>query len=232
VDKLNLDRHISQQFNEDLEAIKSQMLEMGGMVERQLDEAVSALEQADSQLAEHVLTVEDEVDEKERQIDESCTTLIALRQPAATDLRMIMAVSKCIRDLERIGDEAQKIAKMAIRLIEEGPTPRGYIEIRHIADDVQAMLNDALDAFLRFDSTAAINTMRRDAQVDADYKSALRELITYMMEDPRNISRSLDIAWVLRALERIGDHAKNICEQVVYLVQGKDIRHGHLDDVR
>lgn len=232
MDKLNLDRHISQQFNEDLEAIKSQMLEMGGMVERQLDEAVSALEQADSQLAEHVLTVEDEVDEKERQIDESCTTLIALRQPAATDLRMIMAVSKCIRDLERIGDEAQKIAKMAIRLIEEGPTPRGYIEIRHIADDVQAMLNDALDAFLRFDSTAAINTMRRDAQVDADYKSALRELITYMMEDPRNISRSLDIAWVLRALERIGDHAKNICEQVVYLVQGKDIRHGHLDDVR
>ncbi|HBC55579.1 MAG TPA: phosphate transport system regulatory protein PhoU [Gammaproteobacteria bacterium] len=232
MDKLNLDRHISQQFNEDLEAIKSQMLEMGGMVEKQLDEAVSALEQADSQLAEHVLTVEEEVDEKERQIDESCTTLIALRQPAATDLRMIMAVSKCIRDLERIGDEAQKIAKMAIRLIEEGPTPRGYIEIRHIADDVQAMLNDALDAFLRFDSTAAINTMRRDAQVDADYKSALRELITYMMEDPRNISRSLDIAWVLRALERIGDHAKNICEQVVYLVQGKDIRHGHLDDVR
>ena len=200
MDKLNLDRHISQQFNEDLEAIKSQMLEMGGMVEKQLDEAVSALEQADSQLAEHVLTVEEEVDEKERQIDESCTTLIALRQPAATDLRMIMAVSKCIRDLERIGDEAQKIAKMAIRLIEEGPTPSGYIEIRHIADDVQAMLNDALDAFLRFDPTAAINTMRRDAQVDADYKSALRELITYMMEDPRNISRSLDIAWVLRAL--------------------------------
>ncbi|MBV1930833.1 MAG: phosphate signaling complex protein PhoU, partial [Porticoccaceae bacterium] len=135
-----------------------------------------------------------------------------------------------IRDLERIGDEAQKIAKMAISLSGD-QAPRGYIEIRHIANDVRVMLNDALDAFMRFDADAAILTMAKDRQIDQDYSSALRELITYMMEDPRNISRALNIAWVLRSLERIGDHAKNICEHVVYLVKGKDIRHGHLDEI-
>ena len=230
MDKLKLDQHISAQFNDDLEAIKSQMLEMGGMVERQLADAVRALEFADSELAEHVLEVEDRVDQMERNIDEQCTTLIALRQPAATDLRMVLVVSKCIRDLERIGDEAQKIAKMAIKLsVDE--TPRGYVEVRLIAIDVRAMLNDALDAFMRFDEQAALKTMAKDYQIDQDYQSALRELITYMMEDPRNISRALNVAWVLRALERIGDHSKNICEHVVYLVKGKDIRHGHRDEI-
>ena len=231
MDKLHLDQHISRQFNDDLEAIKSEMLEMGGVVEKQLREAVTALEEADSELAEHVLKVEDDVDQMERNIDESCATLIARRQPAATDLRMVLVVIKCIRDLERIGDEAQKIAKMAIKLsIDE--VPRGYVEIRHIADDVCSMLNDALDAFMRFDEATALTTMGRDRRVDQDYSSALRELITYMMEDPRNISRALNIAWVLRSLERIGDHAKNICEHVVYLVKGKDIRHGHLDEIK
>ncbi len=230
MDKLHLDQHISRQFNEDLEAIKSEMLAMGGVVEKQLREAVKALEEADSELAEHVLTVEDDVDQMERDIDEHCATLIARRQPAATDLRMALVVTKCIRDLERIGDEAQKIAKMAIKLSGD-EAPRGYIEIRHIANDVRTMLNDALDAFLRFDTEAAVRTMAKDRQIDQDYSSALRELITYMMEDPRNISRALNIAWVLRSLERIGDHAKNICEHVVYLVKGKDIRHGHLDEI-
>mgnify|MGYP003643393105 FL=1 len=225
MDKLNLDQHISRQFNEDLEAIKSQMLEMGGVVEKQLTEAVKALESADSHLAEHVLRVEDEVDEMERNIDENCTTLIALRQPAATDLRMIMVVTKCIRDLERIGDEAQKIAKMAIKLSVDGAAPRGYIEIRHIANDVCAMLNAALDSFMRFDATAAISTMARDRQIDEDYKSALRELITYMMEDPRSIGRVMNIIWALRSIERIGDHARNIAEHIIYLVKGLDVRH-------
>jgi phosphate transport system protein len=231
MDKLNLDQHISRQFNQDLEEIKTQMLEMGGRVERQLTNAVRALETADSRLADQVMVEEERIDELERTIDENCTTLIALRQPAATDLRMVMVVAKSIRDLERIGDEARKIAKMAIVLSVDGASPRGYVEVRHIANSVCEMLNDSLDAFMRFDSKAAIITMAKDMQIDRDYNSALRELITYMMEDPRSISRVINILWVLRALERIGDHAKNICEHVVYLVEGKDIRHGHLSDV-
>lgn len=226
-----LDQHISRQFDQDLEEIKSQLLEMGGMVEKQLTDAVRALEVADSHLAEHVMVAEEHIDELERDIDENCTTLIALRQPAASDLRLIMVVTKSARDLERIGDEARKIAKMAIQLSVEGASPRGYVEVRHIANGVSAMLNDALDAFMRSDTQAAIATMAKDAQVDQDYNSALRELITYMMEDPRSISRVINVLWVLRSLERIGDHAKNICEHVVYLVEGKDIRHGHLGDV-
>lgn len=229
MDKLNLDQHISRQFNEDLEEIKTSMLEMGGLVEMQVGDAIRALEDADSGLAEKVIEVESRIDEMEMDIDETCTTLIARRQPAASDLRLVTAVSKAIRDLERIGDEAQKIAKMAIHLSEEGVAPRGYTEVRHIGNCVRKMLNDSLDAFSRFDAEAAIATMKDDRQVDMDYKSALREMITYMMEDPRSISRSMNILWALRSLERIGDHAKNICEHVVYLVQGRDIRHRKLD---
>lgn len=231
MDKLHLGQHISQKFNEDLESIKTQMLEMGGMVEKQVAEAIKALERADSYIAESVIQDEDRIDEMERDIDENCVTLIARRQPTATDLRLIMVVTKCIRDLERVGDEAQKIAKMAIKLSVDGASPRGYIEVRHISNDVRGMLTDALNAFMRFDSGAAIDVMKRDKQIDADYKSALRELITYMMEDPRSISRVINVLWILRALERIGDHAKNICEHVIYLVEGKDVRHGHLDEV-
>lgn len=231
MDKLKLDQHISHQFNEDLENIKSQMLAMGGMVEKQLAEAVKALETADSYIAERVLQEEEKIDQMELMIDENCITLIARRQPAASDLRLVMVVTKCIRDLERIGDEAQKIAKMAIKLSVDGASPRGYAEVRHISNDVRSMLNGALNAFMRFDTEAAIATIKKDEQIDADYKSALRELITYMMEDPRSITRVMNVLWVLRALERIGDHAKNICEHVIYLVEGKDVRHGHLHEI-
>jgi len=231
MDKLHLDQHISRQFNQDLEDIKGQLLEMGGMVERQLSDAVRALETADSRLADHVMVEEEQIDQMERDIDENCTTIIALRQPAATDLRMIMVVAKSIRDLERIGDEARKIARTAIQLSADGGSPRGYMEVRHIANGVCTMLNEALDAFMRFDSQTAIETMAKDEVIDQEYNSALRELITYMMEDPRSISRVIKVLWVLRALERVGDHAKNICEHVVYLVEGKDIRYGHLGDV-
>jgi len=227
MDKLHLDQHISRSFNDELEQIKTRMLEMGGRVENQVADAVRALEDADSQLAETVINRELAIDALEMEIDEDCTTLIARRQPAATDLRMVMAVTKTIRDLERMGDEAKKIAKMAIKLSEEGSAPRGYVEIRHIANGVRKMLNDTLDAFTRYDADSALATLRADDQIDLDYKTALRELVTYMMEDPRSISRVMNIMWALRSLERIGDHAKNICEQVVYLVRGKDIRHGN-----
>ena len=224
MDKLQLDQHISRQFNEDLEDIKTAMLAMGGLVEKQLEDAITAVTEADSKLAEHITNTEAQIDEMEKDIDETCITLIARRQPAATDLRLVMAVSKTIRDLERIGDEAQKIAKMAILLTEDGSHPRGYVEVRHIGSCVRSMLRDCLDAFSRFDAESAIATMLQDEQVDVDYRTALRETITFMMEDPRSISRSMNVLWVLKSLERVGDHAKNICEQVVYLVQGRDIR--------
>lgn len=226
---MQFDQHISKEFNDELEQIKTQMLEMGGSVQKQLEDAVLAVENADSELAEKVLTAETDIDETEMEIDEACTLLIARRQPAASDLRMIMAVSKTVRDLERIGDEAKRIAKMAINLSEQGSAPRGYVEIRHIANSVRHMLNKSLDSFARYDVGTALVTLSADEEVDLDYKTALRELVTYMMEDPRSISRVMNIMWVLRALERVGDHSKNICEQVVYLVQGKDIRHGNID---
>lgn len=231
MDKLSLDQHISSQFNRDLDQIKSQMLAMGGMVEKQLGDALMALESADSALAQHAIDEDDYIDEMERKIDENCATVIALRQPTATDLRLILVVSKSIRDLERMGDEAQKIAKMVLQLNSDNIAPRGYVEVRHIATGVRAMVNEALDAFARFDAQAAIATFAKDDQIDLDYKTALREQVSYMIEDPRTISRAINVLWILRALERIGDHAVNICEHVVYLVKGKDIRHGHRNDV-
>jgi len=231
VDNLHLDQHISRHFNEELELIKTQLLIMGGKVEEQVGNAVAALLEANSELAQAVIVGEAEIDDLELEIDEACTMLIARRQPAASDLRMVMSVVKMIRDLERIGDEAKKIAKMAIVLSEEGSAPHGYLEIRHIAKGVRSMLKDALDAFARFDVDAAISTLKADEQVDLDYKTALRELITYMMEDPRSISRVMNILWTLRSLERVGDHTKNICEHIVYLVRGEDIRHSNLADL-
>lgn len=225
MDKLQFDQHISRQFNDDLEDIKTSMLEMGGLVEKQVGDAVKSLEEADSGLAEQVIKAENRIDSMEIELDETCTTLIARRQPAASDLRMVLAVTRAVHDLERIGDEAHKIAKMTLQLSEQGDATKGYMEVRHIGNSVQKMLNSALDAFARFDAEAALETLREDEQVDMDYRSALREMITYMMEDPRNISRSLNILWALRSLERVGDHAKNICEHIVYLVQGRDIRH-------
>jgi phosphate transport system protein len=230
MEKITLDQHISRQFNTDLEHLKTQTLAMGGLVEQQLQDAMRALETGDSELALTVLETEKQIDAMERDIDEACTTVIARRQPAATDLRMILAVSRSVRDLERVGDEAQRIAKMAIGLSEEGGSPRGYVEARHIANGVRDLLRGCLDAFTRFDAQAAREAMARDKQIDLDYRSAVRELITYMMEDPRSISRVMNVLWTLRALERIGDHAKNICEHIVFLVEGKDIRHLHPED--
>jgi len=225
MDNLNLDRHISGQFNADLEDLKTQLLEMGGVVQQQIKDAVSAIENADGELAEKVIVVEDDVDTREVKIDENCTQVLARRQPAASDLRMVLAVSKITRDLERMGDEAQKIAKMAIALNDQGQAPHGYMELRHIGDIVEKMVNTTLDAFARFDVDAAVRVAKDDRAVDREYKSAMRELITYMMEDPRSIGRVMNIIWALRSLERIGDHARNIAEHIVYLVKGLDVRH-------
>jgi phosphate transport system protein len=223
--KMSFENHIMTQFDEELEEIRTQLMEMGGKVEQQLKNAIQAVIKADSSLAEEVIREERLVDEMEVDIDEACILIIARRQPAASDLRFVMMVTKAINDLERIGDEARKIANHAVILSEQDGLSQGYKEVRHLGDSVSGMLANALDAFARFDVDAAMSTLEEDAQVDLDYKSALRELVTYMMEDPRSISRAINILWVVRSLERIGDHAKNLCEQIVYVVKGKDIRH-------
>jgi len=230
---IHLNQHISRQFNAGLERLRTELLEMGGLVEQQLADATQAIETADGELAEKVLVVEDDVDQFEMKIDKECMEVLARRQPAASDLRLVMMVSKAIRDLERMGDEAKKIAKMAIALNEEGgsATPKGYVELRHLASSVRKIVRVSLDAFARYDVNAALKVVKDDEDIDREYKSAMREMITYMMEDPRAITRVMNILWTLRALERIGDHARNIAEQVIYLVRGMDIRHIPIVDI-
>lgn len=218
-------QHISQQFNQDLTELRSHILTMGGMVVKQLSDAVEALLEGDTQLAEDVRIKEEKVDDMERAIDEECTQIIALRQPAASDLRLVISAIKMVADLERIGDEASKIARLAVELAEEGKSPRGYIEVRHISNHVLKMMNDALDTFARFDVDKAMSIIKEDREVDVEYRSAIRSLMTFMMEDPRSISQVHNVMWVLRALERVGDHTSNVAEQTIYMVRGTDVRH-------
>ncbi len=230
MDKLNLDNHISQQFNADLEALKTELLEMGGLVEKQIQDAVRSIEEIDSEIAMTVIENENRVDKMEVDIDEQCTLILAKRQPAASDLRMVLTVAKAVRDLERMGDEAQKVSKMAIALSEEGVAPHGFIELRHIGTGVLTMLRHTLDAYARYDLELALSVLKEDQQIDKDYKTAIRELVTYMMEDPRSISRAINVLWALRSLERIGDHARNLAEHLIYMVKGKDVRHKSLSE--
>ncbi|MDD0842427.1 MULTISPECIES: phosphate signaling complex protein PhoU [unclassified Pseudomonas] len=225
INKDSLTHHISQQFNAELEEVRSHLLAMGGLVEKQVNDAVTALIEADSGLAQQVREIDDQINQMETNIDEECLRILARRQPAASDLRLIISISKSVIDLERIGDEASKIAKRAIELCESGEAPRGYVEVRHIGDQVRKMVQESLDAFARFDAELALSVAQYDKTIDREYKTALRELVTFMMEDPRSITRVLSIIWVLRSLERIGDHARNIAELVIYLVRGTDVRH-------
>ncbi len=218
-------RHISQQFNAELDEVKNKLLAMGGMVEKQVADAIDALMSADSELAKGVRERDDLINTMELTIDEECTRILARRHPAASDLRLVVACSKAASDLERIGDEAVKVAGHAIRLTEDGEAPRGYVETRHIGTMVRDMLKGSLTAFARFDTSMALKVAKTDKSLDMEYKSAMRALVTYMMEDPRSISRVLNIIWVLRSLERIGDHARNVAEHVIYLVKGTDVRH-------
>ena len=226
----HFDQHISHQFNQELENLRQKMMAMGGMVEEMLKNAVQAVVTGDTELAVTVIEADDQVNRMEKRLDEECNLIIARRQPTASDLRLIMAVVKTITDLERIGDEAEKIGYLASQLaLQERPVDR-YRALRHLGDPVGSMLHQALDAFARLDPELALRVVREDKAVDQEYEALTRQAITMMMEDPRSIRRMLDMLWVARALERIGDHAKNICEYVVYMVHGKDIRHVDLDD--
>jgi phosphate transport system protein len=225
MDISNHTHHISQQYNIELEDIRTHLSEMGGMAQRQVNDAITSLVEADIEKAEQVVRGDSTVNLMEMSIDEECVRILARRQPAASDLRLVIAVTKAITDLERIGDEASKIARQAIALSNEGMAPRGYVEVRHIGDQVSKMLQDALDAFARLDMDLAHEVVRMDRTVDMEYGTAMRELVTYMMEDPRSITRVLNIMWSLRSLERIGDHARNLAQYVIYLVNGEDVRH-------
>ena len=226
-----LSQHISRRFNEDLERVRSQVLNMGGFVEQQLAKAVSALVEGDSTLGETVARDDFEVNRMEVSIDEECSRILATRAPAASDLRLIVAIIKAITDLERMGDECEKIGYIASRLATQERPANKYREIKHLGRVVQNMVHDSLDAFARMDAEAALKVARQDRLVDEEYEAIQRQSITFMMEDPRNIRRALDGMWVVRAIERIGDHAKNICEYVIFMVHGKDIRHVRLEDV-
>ncbi|MDZ7789444.1 MAG: phosphate signaling complex protein PhoU [Xanthomonadales bacterium] len=231
MDKLHLDKHISRQFNEELESLRQQVMAMGGLAEEMISDATRAVVEGDTELAQKVVESDDRVNEMEKTIDERCIMVLARRQPTASDLRLVVAMIKAINDLERIGDEAEKIARMAIRLAEADRPRTNYRELEIMGTTVRGMLHDALDGFARLAPEVAVELVRKDKNVDADYEAALRQYHTYLVEDSRNTRRIIDAIWVARSMERIGDHAKNIGEYIVYLVEGKDLRHATLAEM-
>ena len=231
MDTADLSHHISRRFNEDLERLRNKVLTMGGFVEQQLNNAVTALVEGDSSLGESVAMNDSKVNGMEIAIDEEASRILATRGPTAGDLRLIVAIIKTITDLERIGDEGEKLGYIASRLASMERPADKYREVKHLGRQVAEMVHGALDAFARLDAQAAVRVAREDKTIDEEYEAIQRQSITFMMEDPRTIRRALDVMWVVRALERIGDHAKNICEYVIYMVHGKDVRHTKLDDV-
>jgi phosphate transport system protein len=231
MDKLNLGQHISKQFNEELEDVRSKVLQMGGIVEEQLLYATRALVNGDSELAEQVVIDDARVNALEVEIDEECTRIVALRQPAASDLRLVMAVIKTITDLERIGDEAKRVAKMVVDKLDGAMRSEVRQEIEHMAGLVRQQLRMVLDAFARTDVDTAVKVVQADAKVDDKYRSITRHLMTYMAEDASSIPGILNILWAARAMERMGDRCENIAEYVFYLVHGRDIRHTSIDEV-
>lgn len=231
MDKLHLDKHISRQFNQELEDLRQSVMTMGGITEEMVGDAIRAVVEGDSELAEKVIVADDRVNEMEKEIDERCTMVLARRQPTASDLRLVLAIIKTVNDLERVGDEAEKIARMAIRLAEADRPRNAYRELENMAGTVRTMLHDALDGFVRMVPEVAVTLVRQDEKVDDEYEAILRQYYTYIAEEPRITRRVIDAIWIARSLERIGDHAKNIGEYIVYLVEGKDLRHASPEEL-
>ncbi|MCE2593714.1 phosphate signaling complex protein PhoU [Motilimonas cestriensis] len=223
MDNMNLNKHISGQFNTELESVRNQVLVMGGLVEQQMNDVIDAVHAQDKEVAKRVVERDRKVNSLEVSIDEECTRIIAKRQPAASDLRLVIAIIKTIADLERIGDEAKQVAHMVIDNANKTQPP--LVSIEHMGRNVVKMLHDSLDAFARMDVEAAIKIHASDIKVNREYESVVRELMTFMMEDPRSIPNVLKVLWAARAMERVGDRCKNICEYIIYFVKGKDVRH-------
>lgn len=230
---MHFGRHISGQFNVELESIRTHVLTMGGLVEQQLSYAIQALNKEDIELARKVVRDDHKVNAMEVSIDDACTRIIAKRQPTAKDLRLIMAIIKTITDLERIGDVATRIAYVAI----ESPSSKErqfQVSLEPLCRQAIQMLHQVLDAFARMDVEAAAEVHKQDDKLDAEYEAVIRQLMTYMMEDPENIPHILQVMWSARAIERVGDRCQNICEYIIYFVKGKDVRHlgdQSIDDV-
>jgi phosphate transport system protein len=226
------DKHLSTQFDSDLTHISTRTMEMGGLVESQIREAILALTKYSIEKADNVLEIELQVNAMEVEIDREISSIISRRQPAARDLRLLMAISKTITNLERAGDEATKIAKMVKSIIDHGMTRSLPMHDLHVSADMAAtLLNKSLDAFARLDTGLALEILKDDDLIDQEFGGFLRKLVTYMMEDPRTISSSLDLVFLAKSIERIGDHAKNIAEFVIYIVKGEDVRHSPIDYV-
>lgn len=228
------DKHLSTQFDAELSGVSTRVLEMGGVVENQVAQAVRALAQFDGELAAEVLKVEQRVNAMEVEIDRDLSAIIARRQPTARDLRLLIAISKTIANLERVGDEATRIARVVQRLIAMGLPGRLRLPVSDLqfeCDLAVAQLRKALDAFARLDTARALEVLKQDDQIDQEFEGLIRKLITFMMEDPRTISSSIDLVFVAKAVERVGDHAKNLAEAIIYVVKGADVRHTPMEAV-
>jgi phosphate transport system protein len=226
------EKHLSSQFDSELNAVSSRVMELGGMVESQISQAVYALAQFDTEAADRVIETETRVNAMEIEIDRELSSIIARRQPTARDLRLLIAISKTTANLERVGDEANKIARMVKSIIESGSARAlPSTELRIAADLASGLLRKALDAFARLDTAAALSILKDDDLIDKEFDGFVRKLVTYMMEDPRTISASLDLLFLAKAIERIGDHAKNIAEFIIYIVKGADVRHTSMQEI-
>lgn len=223
---MNESQHLSSQFDEELSRLRTHVLQMGGMVETQVSAAIEAYSSGEVASVKSIVEADRKINDLEKAIDDDCAHIIAKRQPTASDLRLVLGISKIVTDLERAGDEAKKIAKGVRRIYEAGHMPSQYgIGIRHLAEAALSLVRQSLDAFARLDVALAQSVIKADSDVDTEFKSIIRQLITHMMEDPRTITTSIEIISIARAIERIGDHAKNVAEQVVFVVEGRDIRH-------
>jgi len=230
-DDLMVGGHISRQFDQELDEIRSRVLKMGGLVEAQLDKTIDALQDRDSECIVDVDVLDRKVNKLEMEIDEECTQILAKRQPAAGDLRLIIATTKSVRDLERIGDEAERVANMIRHALDNDASKKAFKGLLSLGESVKELLHATLNTYARMDSRSAVQNMRLDSAIDEEYTRVVVRLVNYMKKDPDNIADALDVMWAARSLERIGDHCINICENIIYLVEGQDVRHSTVDNI-